>query len=418
MEGSYIINSMDRQVFPLLLPNIRSELGFTLPETGLQATIYTLGLGLSGFAGAFLLLRFKPKWVLIIAILVYSAATALQAAAFGFGDLLTYRIISGFGEGIQVAALNSAIGLYLVKYRTLMLGTLNSAFGVGGFIGPLIGGIILTNTGLWRVPLWLFAALGIVFMIVLIFAMPGDFGSFSRGATVSEEGVETPEVSARTAVMRAATPIRINRTVVGAALVAIFSGFSEFTFIGLFPTYLEGAHGFTPGQAGLAASMFGVGALIGIPGAWLGDRFGTRRIEVVTFVLSLITGALTFTVTGSVGIAAVVGFVQGVVLSGFAYANAQALVQRSFPREHIGFGSGIAVMVYFIPGAVSGYILGVLRDATSWSIAGTIVMVVYPVLGLLALLLVREHQLVPQAPRKTRQRVALGETSVSVGGEE
>ena len=35
--ASYAMNAMDRQVFPLILPEVRREFGFNLPEAGLKA---------------------------------------------------------------------------------------------------------------------------------------------------------------------------------------------------------------------------------------------------------------------------------------------------------------------------------------------------------------------------------------------
>lgn len=45
---SYMVNAMDRQVFPPLLPNIREEYGFSLEQGGLLATNFTLGMALAG----------------------------------------------------------------------------------------------------------------------------------------------------------------------------------------------------------------------------------------------------------------------------------------------------------------------------------------------------------------------------------
>ncbi len=61
VAASYVVNAMDRQVFPVLLPDIRKEYGFTLAQGGLLATIFTLGIGLAGVPSGYLLDRLSRK---------------------------------------------------------------------------------------------------------------------------------------------------------------------------------------------------------------------------------------------------------------------------------------------------------------------------------------------------------------------
>ena len=49
---TYIVNAMDRLVFPVLLTAVKAEYGFSLAAGGLLATIFTLGLGWAAFPAA------------------------------------------------------------------------------------------------------------------------------------------------------------------------------------------------------------------------------------------------------------------------------------------------------------------------------------------------------------------------------
>jgi hypothetical protein len=51
IAASYVVNAMDRIVFPTLLPSLSKEYGFTLLAGGLQATIFTFGFGIAGIPG-------------------------------------------------------------------------------------------------------------------------------------------------------------------------------------------------------------------------------------------------------------------------------------------------------------------------------------------------------------------------------
>ena len=43
LVGSYVINAMDRQLFPLVAPDVRREYAFSLAGIGLLSTVFTLG---------------------------------------------------------------------------------------------------------------------------------------------------------------------------------------------------------------------------------------------------------------------------------------------------------------------------------------------------------------------------------------
>src|SRR3981189_44310 len=147
---SYVTNAMDRQVFPVVLPQVSENLGFTLAQGGLLATIFTLGIGLAGVPTGFLLDRLSRKAGVLVGIALYSGFTVLTGFGVGFGDLFAYRALSGVGEAMQNAALFSAVGAYFFAHRALAIGSLNFAYGVGGFIGPLLGAGLAASFGSWR----------------------------------------------------------------------------------------------------------------------------------------------------------------------------------------------------------------------------------------------------------------------------
>ena len=101
---SYAINAADRQIFPTLIPAIRKAFGYSLPVAGLMATVFTLGLAISGIPTGYLLDRTSRKSIIVLGMLIYSVFTLATIYAIGFWDMLLYRAITGVGEGMQMAA--------------------------------------------------------------------------------------------------------------------------------------------------------------------------------------------------------------------------------------------------------------------------------------------------------------------------
>ena len=143
---SYVVNSMDRQVFPVLLPAVSQEFGITLSPGGLLTTIFTLGIAVAGFPAGRMVDRYSRKCMVMIGIAIYSIFTSLTALALGFWDMLFYRATTGIGEGMQQAAMFAAVGSYFYRNRAVAIGVLNFAFGAGSFIGPLVHGFLETSS--------------------------------------------------------------------------------------------------------------------------------------------------------------------------------------------------------------------------------------------------------------------------------
>src|ERR1700733_181884 len=129
--GSYAINAMDRQIFPLLLADVRREYGLSLADAGLLSTIFTLGMAVAGVPTGYLLSRFTRKTVLQFGIVIFSAGTALTAFSSGFGDMFAYRAATGIGEAMQLTTLIAIAANYFTLYRNAAIGSVNFSFGIG-----------------------------------------------------------------------------------------------------------------------------------------------------------------------------------------------------------------------------------------------------------------------------------------------
>src|ERR1700730_8460658 len=75
--AAYMLMAADRYLFPVLAPDVRREFGFSLADTGLLTTIFTLGLGLGGLPTALFLARSSRKSVLMVGTAIFSVGTML-----------------------------------------------------------------------------------------------------------------------------------------------------------------------------------------------------------------------------------------------------------------------------------------------------------------------------------------------------
>jgi MFS transporter, DHA1 family, inner membrane transport protein len=223
---SYVVNAMDRQLYPVIAPEVGAEFGFTLPQLGLQATIFTLGMGAAGIPTGILLARASRRLVALTGLAIFSAATFLTAYATGFWDLLAYRFTSGVGEAMQLTALLAIAAGYFVHHRAFAVGAVNFTFGVGTLIGPNLGAA-LSESGGWRLPLIVFGVIGFV-ILVLVAIVVRPWLTEAR-----TEPVKDP------AVADAGAERLLSRNPLLLASSTVFAGLAIYAYLGLYPTYLQ-----------------------------------------------------------------------------------------------------------------------------------------------------------------------------------
>jgi MFS family permease len=377
VAASYVVNAADRQVFFVVLPAISDELRFSLASGGFLATIFTLGIGVAGVPAGYVLDRYSRKTVMLIGIGLYSVFTILTALALGFFDMAIYRGITGVGEAMQQAALFSAAGAYFYQRRAMALGTLNFAYGLGAFFGPLFGGRLLAATGAWEIPFYIYGGIGLVFVAVILLVVPRAF---------TEQVDPGAEISVASEVDAQMPEQLINRNIIIGIITAGVVGVSMYGYLSLYPTFLQEELGFGPGGAGFALSMFGIGALMGIPAGYIGDRFNQRWVIIAALVGAIITAFLLFFVGKTEFQQSFLSFLMGAFASGFLFVNVYSLMQRSVRTTIIGRASGTFITSLYIPSALAGYLFGFLVGKLDWGGAALVQLMLVPLVGIVAML--------------------------------
>ena len=356
--GSYVINAMDRQLFPLVAPDVRREYGFSLAGVGLLSTVFTLGMAVAGMPTGFLLARFSRRVVLQTGIALFSAGTALTVVSRGFADMLVYRTVTGIGEAMQLTVLLAIAANYFAGHRAAALGSVNFAFAIGAILGPMLGGALLGAYGSWHVPMAVFGALGFAAMAVI--ALGVDSPSTER------DGPAAMHADDRGAATLA------NRNTILLTVMSLFGGLVIYGYLGLYPTFLREGLGYSPAAAGSIMSLYGLGALMSIGGGWIGDRGSARLVLSATFLIAAMLGYLLFNGSASYYWQAALSFAWGVVVSGIVYVNLAGYHVKAVRRDLAGRASGVFVTSLYVSAAFAGYVMGWIANRAGWGTAGTI----------------------------------------------
>jgi MFS family permease len=372
--ATYCVNAMDRIVFPVLLPAVAKEYNFALSNGGLLATIFTLGLGLTGIPGGYLFDKMSRKAVAVLGIVIYSICTILTAASIGFWDMAAYRAVSGVGEALQNIAIFTLAGAYFVKNRTLAMAMLNVAYGIGAFIAPRWGSSLMVAHDDWRVPLYVYGVIGLVGAVVTLL--------ISKRFTEQVGLVTEQDVADEQHIPDSL----INRNTMMLAIASICCGLSNFAYLGLYPTFLESALHFTKPETAAAASWYGIGALMAIPFGFLADRVSQKYLHLFAMLLTAASGYAIFNVATTLESQEALSFVMGMSVSGIIYVNGYSLMQRTVRAGIAGRASGLFVCVFYMAAACSGYIFAELKGAYGWGNGALIIETLQMAVGVVALL--------------------------------
>ncbi len=376
---SYALMAADRYLFPVLAPDVRRNFGFSLANTGLLTTIFTLGLGLGGLPTGYLLARYSRKLVLLIGIAIFSAATAATTIAVGFWTMLLCLLATGIGMAMLATSMFALAASYFVKYRAAAIGSVNFCYGLGGMAGPILAGVLLTSYRTWRAPMIAFALAGFVIAGVIIIVVR-PWLSETRRAAAARSG------------SGGALSLRNRNTVLLTAL-SIIQGLVLYGFLGMYPSFLRESLHYPAARAGFVMSFFGLGALLSIAGGWLGDRFSPRLVIGGAFLCTAAMGVLFFAQSGGIGLRMFLVGAYGALGSGVLYVNLAGYHVKALDSSLSSRGSGMFVTSLYGSSALAGYLFGGLTSRLGWAMAGDIQICAFSLVGAALALALRPKEM-------------------------
>ena len=407
MLTAEIMDLLDGTIVNVAGPALEQSLGAT--SVGLQWVIggYALSLGGGLILGGRLGDRFGRRRMFLVGLASFTLASLACALAPTIGLLIALRLVQGFAGAML---LPQGLGLMRENLSGRELGTafgvFGPVFGLGGIIGPVLGGALIqaniADLG-WRTVFLVNVPIGIVAFIIswriiprragdraitvdlvgaaivaassVLLVLPFNYGQsqgwplwtwLSIAASVAGFALfvlQQRRVSARGGVPLV-TPSLFRKTAytVGLGGIAIF-------FAGLVGTqliltfFLQIGEMFSAGEAGLGNLPLAIGSAIGgaVSGAILVEKLG-RLVLQVGPIVQLAGAALLWIELGAGGTFSIWQIVPGLVLSGIGSGIVVAalftIILGAVDDHEVGTASGVLTAAQSIGASVGVAVFG------------------------------------------------------------
>ena len=401
--ASMFLNIMDATVVNVALPTLSRYFAVPVASVSGVVTAYLVALAVvmpvSGWVGD----RFGARSVMLCAIGLFTAASALCGAATSLPELVLFRAVQGAGGGLMLPV---GMAMMFRTYppaeriratRLLIVPTL-----MAPALGPVIGGLLVDGLS-WR---WIFYLNLPVGVAALVFGAlflprgtehpPGPFDlpgfllagtgfplfmfALSTGATSGWSAVSVLAAGVAGLVLlavfvlvelRSATPmlrlrIYANRLFRMTNLQLTFAGAGFVGTLFLVPLLLQDGLGFSAVHSGLSTFPEAIGGMIGVQvTSRLYKRVGPRRLMVAGMCGTVVTiGGMAFAGPGNAAwLIPVLMFFTGGSF-GFAMSPSQAAALATVSAAETGHASTLLNTLRQAGGAAGVALLGTVLGAT------------------------------------------------------
>lgn len=375
---AYFLNRADRQIYSAVLPSLQPDLALSDAAAGFVATCFTWTYGvlvpLAGWLGD----RWRRKWIFVLSLLVWSAATLLTGLAGGLIALIIFRgLATGGGEAFYYPAANSLIGQFHERTRAVAMSIHQTSVYVGVVAGGWLAGLVADYYQNWRSSFFLFGVFGVGLAILAAWRIddtPQPASSAERDS--AGELVESLRLFAQ-------RPTLLLLTLAFAGQIFVESGYLLWM-----PTFLKEEFGQSQAQAGFSSTFYHFA--LAFPGVLLAGAISDRLVgryagvRMMTGVVGMIVAApfIYLMAQAHAEWVCYLGLAGFGLFRGFYDSNLFAAPFDVIPVRLRSSVVGLMLCGAFLVGATSPLVLGRMKEPLGLRAGLVVLAVVYGASGI------------------------------------
>jgi MFS family permease len=302
VTAAIALNYLDRSTLAIGNVKIRQEFGISATAIGALQSAWSITYALCQVPIGYFLDRLGPRWLVGVALLLWSLAQAAGGFAVSYVQLLWARVALGAAECPAFpAAVRVTSDWFHVKDRGAPTGLYNSGGSIGPFIAPpLLTGLMLAFG--WRTMFITMGLIGVLGAVVwfMVYRDPAKTELAPQDAAY----LATNRAAEGKVELRNWGKLFRYQSMWGLMLGAFCTGYAVWMYQTWLPAYLEMQQHISIAKTGFLASIPLFCSIIGAwSGGWFTDRLNKRGMELVASrrlpaILGLVLSGV-FTVTAT-----------------------------------------------------------------------------------------------------------------------
>jgi MFS family permease len=392
--------------YGVFLPLMCSEYEWsrTLVGAGLSVSLLAFGLP-SPLVGASIA-RFGSRVNIIFGNLLFVIGLAGMSIVTEIWQLyFFYGILVGLGAGFGVyMACTTVANDWFIKKRSLVMGLVTSAGGLGGFIFPPLITELISSIG-WQISWLALAAIHLVFAVLvggllLVRNKPENMEQVPDGPSRTHSNEMQEEITRISKLHQSAVDWHPRQAIRNPTTwLIIILGAANYLALGTITAhqvaYINDA-GFSPAVSAMTLSLIPAMSILGRLGfGFLGIRFHVRHLAIASFVIQLIALTILLT-TESIFLIYVYAALFG-ISSGALSVALLTFVGTYYGSAHYAQILGIIFPLTIVVEAVGPIMAGAIHDTTGTYMPAFAIIIGANVIGLICTFFARRPSLINSA---------------------
>ena len=368
-----LVQYLDRSALSIAAPLVSQDLGLDPAQLGIVFSSFFFGYAPFCFVGGWASDRIGPKWVLILAMVVWSLFCGMTAAAIGIGTLVLYRVIFGIGEGPFSSTANKMVSSWFPRReQASAVAVANAGTPLGGAVAGPVVGLIAVSFG-WRWSFIVIALIGVAWVVLWSVLATDRPEQNQRVSAAERQAIAADRDKAVDAAPMLPLGHYLCRPAVLATAVAFFGyAYILYFFLAWFPSYLTmQQHLSIKSMSVVNVIPWAVGFIGLVAGGFLTDAIFRRTGDAVFARKLVLVGCLAIAAV-CVALAGLVASVEAAVLLMavsvfFMYLTGNtywAIILDTVEPSRIGGVGGFVHLIANIAGIVAPSVTGFLVQTT------------------------------------------------------
>lgn len=400
---SLVIDGVDIMLLSFSLTSLKAEFGLTSFQAGMLGSSSLAGMALGGITGGWACDKFGRVKTIAWSVVFFSIITCILGFTQSYEQFMILRFIGAFGLGSLYMACNTLMAEYVpTKYRTTVLGTLQTGQTVGYIVATLLAGAIIPDHG-WRMLFYVTivpAAFALIFMRFVPEPASWQEAKIEQFKRKELKIEPTPETVTAKAPSESVYKRIFGHTQHRKMFLLWMStaAFLQFGYYGVnnwMPTYLEtelnmNFKALTGYMVGAYTAMI-LGKIIA---GYAADKLGRRA----TFVFGTVATAaflpviIFYNTPGNIAYLLITfGFLYGI-----PYGVNATYMAETFSTDVRGTAIGGAYNMGRLGAAIAPATIGIIAAGGSFTMAFIVMGAAYFIAGVIPGLFIRERQYDPQ----------------------